>query len=110
MLAGFWEVVDLCGFTDLGYSGLPYTWDNRQERGRNIKARLDRALGDENFLQVMGETAMQHVQLASSDHYALLNCVRETLEIHFESQLRTGNNNCVPCRYENMWQLHGEYE
>ena len=27
---GFREVMDVCGFTDLGYIGLPYTWDNRQ--------------------------------------------------------------------------------
>jgi len=27
---GLREVMDVCGFTDLGYIGLPYTWDNRQ--------------------------------------------------------------------------------
>jgi hypothetical protein len=28
-MEGFREAVDLCGFTDLGFIGLPYTWDNR---------------------------------------------------------------------------------
>lgn len=27
---GFRDAVDACGFTDLGFFGLPYTWDNRQ--------------------------------------------------------------------------------
>lgn len=28
-MEGFWKAVDTCGFTDLGFIGLPYTWDNR---------------------------------------------------------------------------------
>jgi hypothetical protein len=27
---GFHDTVQICGLTDLGYIGLPYTWDNRQ--------------------------------------------------------------------------------
>lgn len=41
---GFREMVQYCEFMDLGYSGAPYTWDNRREGDRNIKVRLDRAL------------------------------------------------------------------
>ncbi|XP_044342365.1 uncharacterized protein [Triticum aestivum] len=39
-MSGFREVVQMCGLSDLGYTGLPYTWDNRQEGGKNIKVRL----------------------------------------------------------------------
>ena len=46
---GFREAVSTCGFTDLGFIGLPYTWDNRQHGSRNVKARLDRALADADF-------------------------------------------------------------
>jgi hypothetical protein len=28
---GFCDAVNICGFTDLGFLGLPYTWDNRQQ-------------------------------------------------------------------------------
>lgn len=35
---------------DLGFNGLPYTWDNKQTGDRNVKVRLDRGLADENFL------------------------------------------------------------
>jgi len=27
---GFWEAVNVCSFTDLGFLGLAYTWDNGQ--------------------------------------------------------------------------------
>jgi hypothetical protein len=51
-MEGFREVVDCCGFSDLGYIGLPYTWDNRQEGGNNIKVRNDRDLANSEFLNL----------------------------------------------------------
>lgn len=71
-MASFRQAVDDCRFTDLGYSRLPYTWDNRQERKRNVNVRLDRALGDDKFMESMGATSVQHIQLTESDHCALL--------------------------------------
>lgn len=43
-MEGFRDAVSVCGFTDLGYIGLPYTWDNMQHGDRNVKVRLDRDL------------------------------------------------------------------
>lgn len=51
-MEGFREVVDCCGFSDLGYIRLPYTWDNRQEGGNNIKVRNDRDLANSEFLNL----------------------------------------------------------
>ena len=42
-MEGFREAVSICGFSDLGFIGLPYTWDSRQDGDHNIKVRLDRA-------------------------------------------------------------------
>lgn len=98
----FQAAVDECRLTDLGYQGLPYTCDNKQEDGRNVKARLDRAFGDDKFLRVMGDTKVAHVQLAKSDHAAL------TLEIKEAEGNR--RRKPKPFRYENMWQTHGEYK
>ena len=41
---GFREVVEVCGFSDLGFISLPSTWDNRQDGDRNIKVWLDEDL------------------------------------------------------------------
>lgn len=49
-MAGFQEAVADYDLFDLGYHGLPYKWDIRQDRNRNVKARLDRAMGDSTFL------------------------------------------------------------
>ena len=72
-MEGFWEVVDFCGFTDLGFRGLPYTWDNRREGSRNIKVRLDRGLADNDWIDLFGNSTITHVQTTESDHYA---CIR----------------------------------
>jgi len=36
-MEGFREAVEECGFMDLDFIGLPYTWDDRQPDATNIK-------------------------------------------------------------------------
>jgi hypothetical protein len=45
-MEGFREAVADYGFLDLGFSGLPYTWDNWQGESENVKVRLDRVFCD----------------------------------------------------------------
>lgn len=104
-IAAFQDAVNDCRLTDLGFHGLLYTWDNRQEEGRNIKVRLDRALGDNKFLQELGDSEVYHLPLAESDHCGLLVAVREK-ELPGR---RRGRRKPKPFRYENMWKSHGDY-
>jgi hypothetical protein len=60
-MEGFRETVEYCGFTDLVFSGLPYTWDNRREGAHNIKVRLDRCLADNGLLDLYGDSSVVHV-------------------------------------------------
>ncbi|XP_073357949.1 uncharacterized protein [Aegilops tauschii subsp. strangulata] len=50
-MRAFREVLEDCSLQDLGFSGVPFTWDNRQAGGANVKARLDRAVANAEFLQ-----------------------------------------------------------
>jgi hypothetical protein len=70
-MEGFRDTMDYCGFSDLGYKGLPYTWDNRRECAQNVKVRLDRGLADEAWLDLFGESSVTHVQTTESDHCAV---------------------------------------
>jgi hypothetical protein len=88
--------------TDLGFTGLPYTWDNRQHGGRNIKVRLDRGLGDDRFKEKFDNTIVTHVQTTESDHCALLISLGR-------SDWLGGGNTGRPFRYENMWARHDGY-
>jgi hypothetical protein len=59
-MEGFWEAVEYCDLWDLGYSGLPYTWDNRCEGSANIKVRLDRALAKVARLDLYDTVVVMH--------------------------------------------------
>lgn len=78
-MEGFRNVVDECRFGDLGYSSLPYTWDNRQQGEDNVKVRLDRALGDDRFQEIFDNTTVKHVQTIESDHCALLITIQKSV-------------------------------
>lgn len=100
-MEGFREAVEVCGFTDLGYIGLPYTWDNRQPTGRNVKVRLDRGLADEGFMNLFSNNKVWHIQTTESDHCCL---VLECSQVWHRGRRRKRR-----FRYENMWRRDATY-
>ena len=53
---------------DLGFSGLPYTWDNRQDGQANFNAIIDRAFGNEALLNLFQVVKVKHVSTIESDN------------------------------------------
>jgi len=102
-MEGFWDVMSYGGLTDLGFSGLPYTWDNRREGWHNVKVRLDRALVVDALLDQFGDTAVTHIQTTESDHCGLLIRLQR-------SRWLQGQRREKPFRYENMWRRHETYD
>lgn len=100
-MEGFREAVSFCGLTDLGFIGLPYTWDNRQDEHHNIKVRLDVGLASDSFVDLFREVKVWHVQTTMSDHCCL---VAECIENTTSNRRRKKN-----FRYENMWQHDPTY-
>jgi hypothetical protein len=49
-MRGFRQAVEDCSLQDLGFSGVPFTWDNKQQGNANVKARLDRSFVNAEFL------------------------------------------------------------
>lgn len=94
-MEGFREAVEECGFVDLGFIGLPYTWDNRQPANTNVKCRLDRGLANAGFLDIFQSVKVWHVQTTESDHcYLVLEC---------SQQMGRRRRRKPAFRYENMW-------
>lgn len=92
-MEGFRDAVQVCDFMDLGFIGLPYTWDNRQQGGDNIKVWLDRGLATQSFLSLFKDVKVWHVQTTKSDHYcSVLECSKN---------LPRRRGRCQFC-YENM--------
>jgi hypothetical protein len=92
-----------CRLTDLGYSGYPFTWDNRREGSDNVQARLDRAMGDIAFLQLFPQTCVEHIPSEESDHFALLIKVAVEAPRHAPSRSKG-------FMFEEMWTRHEMYE
>lgn len=81
-MEGFREIVVYCRFSDLGYSGLPYTWDNRRQGLANIKVRLDRALANSKWLDLFRDLVVLYILMTESDHSGLLIRTNSLGEVH----------------------------
>ncbi|KAE8774310.1 hypothetical protein D1007_53336 [Hordeum vulgare] len=87
---------------EVGWQGVPFTWDNKQQGTRNVKARLDRAFVNQQFLQVFQFPQVKHIVSVESDHCFVLAELKEV-------ELRS----CRAPRqfqYENVWQSHPDYD
>jgi hypothetical protein len=48
-MAAFRDVLDLCGLQDVGFTGTPWTYDNKKPGPRNVKVRLDRGVASQSW-------------------------------------------------------------
>ncbi|XP_074288508.1 uncharacterized protein LOC141613665 [Silene latifolia] len=51
----FQECVSLCGMEDINATGALYTWSNKQEPNARVYSRLDRAMGNQEWLDDFGD-------------------------------------------------------
>lgn len=94
-MSGFREALSNCGLTDLGFVGLPFTYDNGRDGNANVKVRLDRAVADTYWRERFGEATLYHLVSSRSDHCPLL------LEIKKDGFDR---QKPIIFRYEIMWE------
>ena len=67
----FREVIDQCGFMDLGFVGPKFTWAKHFENGSLIWERLDRGLAINSWFLKFPRTKVHHLRCDSSDHVPL---------------------------------------
>jgi hypothetical protein len=64
----FRDPLTFCGLHDLGFCGLPYTWDNGRSGGANIRVRFDRAVADQAWRDLISDAKVHHLVSSQSDH------------------------------------------
>jgi hypothetical protein len=60
------------GLVDLGFSGNPFTWNNKRHSRFNIKERLDRGLFNHSWVLLFPNSHLSHLPALESDHNLLL--------------------------------------
>ena len=88
----FREVLDECGFRDLGFVGGKFTWCNGHPNGFTIWERLDRAVATMEWLEKFSATKVIHLECGSSDHKPILICLNGIPKLRNK-----------PWRFEHMW-------
>ena len=66
-MQAFRETLDFCGFMDLGFTGLEFTWHSRRH-GHLVWERLDRGVANYDWLSKFPATTVRHLHCYSSDH------------------------------------------
>ena len=70
-MQNFHDVLDQCGFIDLGYSGPDYTWHGHR-RGEMIWERLDRGVANYEWLAKFPTGRVKHLNCFTLDHRPIL--------------------------------------
>jgi hypothetical protein len=97
-MAEFRETLDFCGLRDLGFSGTPWTYDNRKTGARNVKVRLDRGVASQDWLNHFSDASITHLTSPFSDHCPLLLKVQQVTDAINGGKQRY---------YEIMWERDG---
>jgi hypothetical protein len=56
----------------VGFSGTPYTYDNKRKGNANVRVRLDRAVATHSWRDLFCGTTVQHLVSPCSDHQPIL--------------------------------------
>lgn len=57
----FWNMINSCGFIDLGFNGPEFTWCNKREPQVRVWERLDRALANAEWIRLYEDFKVQHL-------------------------------------------------
>jgi endonuclease/exonuclease/phosphatase family metal-dependent hydrolase len=80
-MEAFREVLHDCHLTDLGFLGVPYTYDNKRARQANVRVRLDRAVACPAWRDRFADTMVQHLTSPVSDHCPILVQIEQEVRI-----------------------------
>ena len=93
-MQAFREVLDFCGFIDLGFTGPKFTWHSRRH-GYLIWERLDRGMANYDWIAKFPAATLRHLHCFSSDH--------RPIKVVFDPNSESQRWFRRPFRFEEMW-------
>ncbi|KAL9690014.1 hypothetical protein QQ045_010407 [Rhodiola kirilowii] len=88
----FRDVLRECGLVDLGFKGTKFTYSNKRQGCEEVRSCVDRAVGDDLWLNKFPNASVEHLVSHHSDHCPLL----------FKLDGISGGQNKL-FRFESMW-------
>ena len=68
----FRDVIDECGFRDLGFIGNKFTWHKIVMGGNTVWERLDRAIANGDWVALFSASKVSHLECGCSDHKPII--------------------------------------
>jgi hypothetical protein len=68
----FRDTLSSCDLYDIGFHGLPFTWDNGRSGNANVRVRHDRAVADPQWRDAFDDAWVSHLVSSWSDHCPIL--------------------------------------
>lgn len=97
-MEAFRDTLDSCDLHDIGFEGETYTWQRRQ-----IRERLDRAVANTHWMNMMNGATLTNLPFSRSDHRPLL------LITDYQASQLHGVASPVK-RFEAKWLAEQEFE
>ena len=98
-MQAFRDVLHDCELHDLGFTGLPHTYDNKRDGWHNVKVRLHRVVADDRWRDIFSTAQVVHLVSPCSDHAPILL----KLVVEENAQVR---QKCL--HYEIVWEREPE--
>jgi hypothetical protein len=94
----FREVLGHCDLYDVGFNGLPQTYDNKKGWDRNVKVRLDTAVASSNWSAWFLDVRLHHMVTTRSDQCPIF------MNVEKDSCSPSPPPTHTIMRYEIMWE------
>ncbi|XP_023911886.1 uncharacterized protein LOC112023514 [Quercus suber] len=110
----FRDVIDECGFIDLGFIGSQFIWQKHFVDGHSIWERLDRGFANNDLFMQFARAKIHHLSFNASDHCPLwiipdgmeIPSITKPFKVEEMWLSDRGCSNVV----EAVWTSHGEAE
>ncbi|XP_056698487.1 uncharacterized protein [Spinacia oleracea] len=93
-IEGFKNCVALCGLSDIKSDGCFFTWNNKQSGSARFFSKIDRVLGNDEWMSTFPDSLAQFLPEGLFDHCPAIVCAQKLLP--------SGKR---PFQYFNMWGL-----
>ncbi|XP_073367759.1 uncharacterized protein [Aegilops tauschii subsp. strangulata] len=70
-MVAFRDTLEVCGLVDMGFAGVPFTYDYKCSGASNVKVQLEKAVATNEWRNMFAFSSVVHIPSPCSDHLAI---------------------------------------